>query len=127
MTDSVQCVDDFKNSDFGAIRREWYFEFPGLSAAISHILKDQRDMPIIHAFSNILALVTAPGCIVFYCIASDAFGQYTWMLKYIYWLYTIALFAEPFILGLHYSSHRAIFVREWMWLSHLVRHLIKIR
>ncbi|EKX47855.1 hypothetical protein GUITHDRAFT_69166 [Guillardia theta CCMP2712] len=68
---------------------------------IKTLLIDERDLPMALAFFNIIVTTLPAAAAVFY-LQSHVFGL-------LYVVTNLITYQERFILGLHYSSHRAIF------------------
>jgi fatty acid desaturase len=110
----VQVLDKIANSDLTAARNEYHFRTPFLVTAMSSMLKDQRDLPMLCLQLNILQ-VMVPGVLIVY-------GVNLWqpqlsllsrnLVGLAYLVIVLVGFLERFVLMLHYSAHRPIFKRE---------------
>ena len=95
-------------SDLTARRREFHF---WVACAPEHLLKDQRDWPVLHLYLNIM-LVSVPAAVVLLEQDSHVVGA-------VYFLMHFLLFEERFMLCMHYMSHTGLF--RWApldWIVH---------
>jgi len=110
----VQILDDVINSDLKAPRNEYHFRTPGLVTALSPLLKDQRDLPMLCLMLNILQAL-AVGVTLVYGL-NILRPQTSLLVRNLvglgYFLSMVLLFQERFTLMLHFASHRAIFHNE---------------
>ena len=92
--------------DQEAVRREFYFQTPAcLQARLQPLLHDQRDLPILHLFLNVLVTVLPAAVSLF------ALPAWSKVLGPVYLVTTYDLFLERFLLALHYSQHRKLFAK----------------
>jgi fatty acid desaturase len=116
-SEKVQIFDEkLVRSDVTATRNEYIFSTPFLSDALLPLLKDQRDVPMVHLLLNI-AEVVVPGIIIVYGVnlwtpALPALARHAVGITYMVIL--LVLFLERFLLMLHFSSHRAIFHNNFL-------------
>lgn len=110
----VQVLDKISNSDLTAERNEYLFRTPYLVTALSSMLKDQRDLPMLCLQLNILEYVV-PSILVVY-------GVNLWqpqlslitrnLVGLAYVAILLGVFLERFILMMHFSAHRPIYKKE---------------
>lgn len=90
------------NADAKAKRQEFYFKPPAvLDKILVQSVKDERDLPIVYLFFNIVTVTFPSAALVFYT-QWHSYG-------FVYWALNLLLFQERFILAFHYSSHRGLF------------------
>lgn len=107
----VQVLDDIKNSDLSATRREYHFRTPFLVTALTPLLNDERDVPMLCLMLNILQ-VMVPGIALVFAVNMMNPLPSLWCRNLVglgYVLTILILFQERFILMLHFSSHRKLF------------------
>lgn len=110
----VQVLEKVVNSDHTAERNEYHFRTPLLVTAMSPLLKDQRDVPMLCLLLNIIEFVV-PGVFLLY-------GLNLWspalpvalrhLVGLVYFLALVLSFQERFTLMLHFASHRGLFKNE---------------
>jgi len=110
----VHVLDDVKNSDMTAPRNEYVFRTPFLISTLSPMLKDQRDEPMLCLALNIVQYVVPGVCVVYGSNLWAPMIPLLWrnLIGLAYVLGLVILFYERFILMLHFSSHRSIFLNE---------------
>jgi len=110
----VQVLSEIDNADLKAARNEYYFRTPFLVTALSPLLKDQRDLPMLCLMLNIVQVV-GTGVSLLYAI-SLALPTLPSVVRNLaglaYMLTVVLLFQERFTLMLHFASHRAVFHNE---------------
>mmetsp|Transcript_126889 Transcript_126889/g.353321 ORF Transcript_126889/g.353321 Transcript_126889/m.353321 type:complete len:383 (-) Transcript_126889:299-1447(-) len=107
----VQVLDDVVNTDLKAARNEYHFRTPLIVTALSSLLKDPRDVPMLCLMLNIVQVVV-PGLVLLYGINMYV-PQLPLLVRnlagLLYVVSNVLLFQERFTLMLHFASHRAIF------------------
>uniref|UniRef100_A0A7S1LSC8 Fatty acid desaturase domain-containing protein n=1 Tax=Alexandrium catenella TaxID=2925 RepID=A0A7S1LSC8_ALECA len=107
----VQVLSEIDNADLKAARNEYHFRTPFLVTALSPLLKDKRDEPMLCLMLNIVQVIGTGAPLVyslniFYPDLSLAVRN---LVGLAYMLTVVLLFQERFTLMLHFSSHRVIF------------------
>lgn len=83
-------------------RREYLFRLgPALEAALTRRLRDPRDLALALLLTNI-CLTTLPGAVLVLLTRSHIVGA-------LYCALNSALYLEPFLLALHFGTHRPVF------------------
>ena len=91
------------NADLGAERHEALFLPPrALASFLTSLLADPRDAPLLFALLNVALLVPPAAAALLLAPPSHALGA-------AYFAAVYALFAQRFLLALHFSQHRRLF------------------
>ena len=120
----VQTDSDFVNTDLTAQRREYFFEMPFVRRILTPFLRNPKDIVLVLTYSNVLLFLLPVSALVFWICSTRALGPYTHLVKYFYWCYYLIPFGEPYILAMHYSSHRPIFGAPLTWLNSVVHNFL---
>ena len=92
-----------ENLDLSAQRHEALFTPPAaLAERLTSLLADPRDAPLLFALLNVAALVPPAAVALLLAPPSHALGAS-------YFAFVYALFAQRFLLALHFSQHRRLF------------------
>ena len=103
------------NLDLCAERHEALFAPPPFVASrLTALLSDPRDAPLLFALLNVAALVPPAAAALLLAPPSHALGA-------AYFASVYALFAQRFLLALHFSQHRRLFKPGARWRSALHR------
>eukprot|EP00966_Prymnesium_polylepis_P260118 6008558-Prymnesium_polylepis.1 len=78
----------------------------------NNVLKDKRDYPLMLTFLQCTIWVTFSSCVQLFVLPKSGWS-YLWALVHI--PVTWALFAERFILAMHYAAHRPLFSERSAW------------
>lgn len=124
--DKVLCLTELQEgiTDFTAPRNEYHFSYFGLMKPLARLLlKDERDEPMVYLMLNIChVLLPFAGLLYFLehklqqgvdLFAGTGFEFTSFHLRCLgvfYLVFLFLFFTERFILFLHFSSHRRIFV-----------------
>lgn len=122
----VQTLEDFVNSDRNEPDDEYVFRTPVLATALSGLLVDKRDMPMLCLQLNILEYLIAGVGLVYYINMMEN-PPPLYVRNLVGLLYVVGntlLFQERFILMLHYQSHRPIFIRKFDFLNAYVNWVL---
>jgi len=76
------------------------------------VLKDHRDYPLLLTFIQCTLWISFSSAVQLFVLPQSGWG-YLWLLVHV--PVTWALFAERFILAMHYSAHRALFSEKGRW------------
>lgn len=92
-----------ENLDLSAARREALFTPPAtLASRLTALLADPRDAPLLFALLNVAVAVPPAAAALLLARPSHALGA-------CYFATVYALFAQRFLLALHFSQHRRLF------------------
>lgn len=90
--------------DLHADRHEFYFRLPyWLEVILKPLLQDERDLPILYLFYDVLVTVLPAVLALFACPAKAS------LLGPVYLGGSYVLYLERYLLALHYSQHRRLF------------------
>lgn len=107
----VQVLDKVVNADLTAPRNEYLFRTPLLVTALTPLLKDERDVPMLCLTLNIMQIVLPGMALVYYVNLTDhalpLFVRHLVGVAYV--LMLLLGFQERFTLMLHFCSHRGAF------------------
>lgn len=95
-------VEAAVRKDLTADRNEFAFRMPPVERWLGHAVCDQRDIPVLRVWLNIMT-ITVPSAVTVYATASHLWGLAYLILNY-------ALFLQRFLVALlHVSEHRRLF------------------
>eukprot|EP00413_Alexandrium_margalefii_P016183 CAMPEP_0204531980 /NCGR_PEP_ID=MMETSP0661-20131031/11469_1 /ASSEMBLY_ACC=CAM_ASM_000606 /TAXON_ID=109239 /ORGANISM="Alexandrium margalefi, Strain AMGDE01CS-322" /LENGTH=379 /DNA_ID=CAMNT_0051538179 /DNA_START=75 /DNA_END=1214 /DNA_ORIENTATION=+ len=110
----VQVLSEIDNTDLKAARNEYHFRTPFLVSALTPMLKDPRDLPMLCLMLNIIEVV-GTGVPLLYALNLQ-YPDMSLVVRNLaglaYMLTVVLLFQERFTLMLHFASHRAVFHNE---------------
>ena len=105
--------------DLEGPRREYHFKFPEGSAPdafVSRHLCDLEDKPLFYALFDMF-VTSVPLAAAMFFFVPPSLGWVGHLLGFVYFAAHFGLYLQPFILALHYSSHRRLFKKgspmEW--------------
>lgn len=116
----VKTLKDFgENTDLTKPRREWFVSIPSfLHPWVEANLNDKRDWPIAHMFFNTATWTWFGSVFLWYSYFNLNLGSSFHFLGLAYFIGLLSVM-ERFILGLHYHTHRPIWLREHQFLNAL--------
>jgi len=110
----VQVLDDFVNSDLTAQRNEYHFRTPLLVTALSRLLRDQRDVPMVCLQLNIIAYLLLSVSLIYYLHITTASSLACNLAGLVHLVGLLIFFMERFILMMHFATHRPIYKIAFM-------------
>lgn len=105
------------NTDLTAARNEYFFKPPAW-LGLESMIKDERDYPMLYLIFNMTVSILPAALWIFRC------RDLPWWAPPLYTLSIYALFFQRYVLCLHYSEHRKIFVKRYAFLNGYLQYVM---